>query len=377
MSPPVCRGADLCVNPRAGYKRRRYWWESVAILRKFLIVAVTTQLSADNGHQVYAGLWILLVSLLLHNFFAPYHDKLQVRGCGPARGRGVANVPVRCLTTPVGVQDSMERVALGVSLFSLLLGQLIVLGGISDLVRWIITILVLTMTTLVIAWLLLVLCRDMWRAAQRQKLTGRMLGMRKNIMNTSFSCVVASAETPLLLVRSRRVVLKLPCVCTCSQAVRRFKSVRNPLHRRSSKGRNGAGGGKGGRRRAASDLEAAAAAQPPRIGVADADAGFCGCCLRLPCCRREKGKPTPKCRLCWNQVVSALDRVAEYDADSVCFPRASPNFRDTCLYQVCNKHSQHFHRRRRSCVRADSWRQASVGHGCGREIRRCRRRQVT
>ena len=104
----------------AGYRRRRYWWESVAILRKFLIVAITTQLDADSGHQIYAGLyvrsasslqclgmlapspphiltptamavsidryrWVLLLSLFLHNFFRPFHDPLQVcvRACAP------------------------------------------------------------------------------------------------------------------------------------------------------------------------------------------------------------------------------------------------------------------------------------------------------
>lgn len=81
----------------------------------------------------------------------------------------------------------MERVALGVSLCSLLLGQLIALGGVGSLVVTIVTAAVLSMTLLVVAWLVLVLGRDMVRAARNQKLATNMMSVFKK--NVSMKCV--------------------------------------------------------------------------------------------------------------------------------------------------------------------------------------------
>jgi len=75
----------------------------------------------------------------------------------------------------------MERVALSVSLVTLLLGQLFALGDTGDVVRWTVTILVIVLTSGVVLWLLLVLAKDLWQAAKSRQLSSHMAGVRARI----------------------------------------------------------------------------------------------------------------------------------------------------------------------------------------------------
>ena len=84
-----------------GLRPKCFYWASLDMLRKAALVVVTTMLRGDqNGLQVYAGLWIILIALLLHLVASPYVHRFQNR---------------------------LESVALVGAFCSLLMGQLVAL----------------------------------------------------------------------------------------------------------------------------------------------------------------------------------------------------------------------------------------------------------
>eukprot|EP00937_MAST-01D_sp_MAST-1D-sp2_P004703 g4703.t1 len=86
-----------------GFKASYYYWDAIVMLRKVVLLAVAVWLSDDRrGFQVWAGLWVLLVSFVLQLWHAPYHNTRE---------------------------DRLESLALGATAASLMLGQALLLGG--------------------------------------------------------------------------------------------------------------------------------------------------------------------------------------------------------------------------------------------------------
>jgi hypothetical protein len=80
------------------------WWECVVMVRKALLVGVTVWFARDPQYQIYAGLWVLLVSFFLQVLCKPYSN--------PTIG-------------------FLETLSLGATMVTLLLGQALALGGMS------------------------------------------------------------------------------------------------------------------------------------------------------------------------------------------------------------------------------------------------------
>lgn len=110
------------------------------MVRKLLLVAISIFLSSNKyGHQVYAGIWVLLVALVMHIYFRPLRDRLQ---------------------------GQLEQGALTVALFSLLLGQLLSLGGVSEGGKSVITIVITVGNIAITLWAVLIFVGDVLRAAK-------------------------------------------------------------------------------------------------------------------------------------------------------------------------------------------------------------------
>ena len=81
------------------------WWECVVMARKALLVGVTVWFARDPQFQVYAGLWVLLIAFILQVLCQPYSNAMT---------------------------GFLETLTLGATLVTLLLGQALALGGLSD-----------------------------------------------------------------------------------------------------------------------------------------------------------------------------------------------------------------------------------------------------
>ena len=88
-----------------GFKPEFYWWDVLVMARKFALIAVSAWLGDDtHGYQVWAGLIVLQVSFVLQLHFSPYYNTRE---------------------------DRLETLSLGATTVSLVLGQGLLLGGMS------------------------------------------------------------------------------------------------------------------------------------------------------------------------------------------------------------------------------------------------------
>ena len=56
------------------------YWESIVLARKGFLVAAAVLFARNKfGHQIFAGIWVILISLLLHIRFQPFADAVLVR----------------------------------------------------------------------------------------------------------------------------------------------------------------------------------------------------------------------------------------------------------------------------------------------------------
>jgi hypothetical protein len=62
-----------------GFKAKRYYWEMVIVIRKFLIVVAIIVGRSNPLNQIYAFVWIVQAALLAHIIFHPYLSGRQFR----------------------------------------------------------------------------------------------------------------------------------------------------------------------------------------------------------------------------------------------------------------------------------------------------------
>jgi hypothetical protein len=72
------QGYKRC-DPTSGAKYGLAWWESVVMARKFFLVAVTVWFARNPNYQIYAGIWVLLIAMLMQVLCQPYEDELTGR----------------------------------------------------------------------------------------------------------------------------------------------------------------------------------------------------------------------------------------------------------------------------------------------------------
>lgn len=178
----------------SGYKKERFYYESVIMLRKACLVGVSVMLGGNRfGHQIFLGILVLLTTLILHLTLEPFADQTQ---------------------------GWLEQIAVISALLSLLFGQLFALGGISDVVRLLITVVVATLGIGVVALCVGLIVLDLYRAAVSRRIAQRLR--------------LALAQQSRALRQRKTVVFK------------RIRGVRGPVQR----GKNGIGdderGGVGG-----------------------------------------------------------------------------------------------------------------------------------
>jgi hypothetical protein len=126
----------------AGYRRETAWWEGVVMIRK-LALSVSTVLLAGNqyGHQLMAGVWILLVALVVQLMTKPFTTTLQTW---------------------------LEDVCIIAAIASLLLGQLFSNDGLSQAGRDAVAALIIILNALVLLWFFLVFVREAIREASQK-----------------------------------------------------------------------------------------------------------------------------------------------------------------------------------------------------------------
>jgi hypothetical protein len=56
------------------YEPRRWWWEMVEIARKLLLIAILGYFRSGSVEQLWTGVLISLISILLLVYFSPYVD---------------------------------------------------------------------------------------------------------------------------------------------------------------------------------------------------------------------------------------------------------------------------------------------------------------
>lgn len=109
----------------SGYERSRYWFESVIMARKFALIGAAVTLTGSSvGYQLFWGITILVVSLLIHLWFKPYQDRIH---------------------------GHIEQLALIGLVFILLIGQLIAFQDLSSgMSKFLTSIIVLTVCVVTI-----------------------------------------------------------------------------------------------------------------------------------------------------------------------------------------------------------------------------------
>eukprot|EP01138_Halocafeteria_seosinensis_P014920 gb/GECG01015231.1/.p1 GENE.gb/GECG01015231.1/~~gb/GECG01015231.1/.p1 ORF type:complete len:909 (+),score=82.43 gb/GECG01015231.1/:1-2727(+) len=132
----------------SGYDKTRYWYESVIMARKFgLIGAAVTLSDSSVGYQLFWGVTILVVSLLLHLWLRPFQDHMH------------------------GV---IEQIALISLVFILLIGQLIAFQDLSaGMGAFLTSIIVISVCTVTLATLS-VLVYDLRQIAKNSEFPKRL-----------------------------------------------------------------------------------------------------------------------------------------------------------------------------------------------------------
>lgn len=134
--------------PSQGYRNDTFYYESVIMARKSLLVAVSVMLGGNEfGHQIFCGILVQLAALILHLQLQPFRDYTQ---------------------------GQVEQYSIITSLLVLLLGQLLALGGISDLIRQLIAVAIAVLVAAVVLVCLSLLVYDFVAAARSAELAERV-----------------------------------------------------------------------------------------------------------------------------------------------------------------------------------------------------------
>jgi len=132
----------------SGYALHAYYYESVIMARKALLVAVSVLLGGNQyGHQIFAGILVQLAALVTHLQIQPFKD--------PTQGQ-------------------VEQWSIIASLAVLLLGQLLTLGGVSDLWRQLTAIVIALLVAVVVVACISLLIFDGVMAARSAELAEKV-----------------------------------------------------------------------------------------------------------------------------------------------------------------------------------------------------------
>jgi hypothetical protein len=88
----------------SGYRRDRWWWEGVVVIRKVGIILTTTFLYSDTL-QLHVMMLILILSYAAHHTWLPFHVVNLDNGGGSAGGSGSTDVRGRRIVQSVQRQS--------------------------------------------------------------------------------------------------------------------------------------------------------------------------------------------------------------------------------------------------------------------------------
>eukprot|EP00004_Rigifila_ramosa_P013166 TRINITY_DN289_c0_g1_i4.p1 TRINITY_DN289_c0_g1~~TRINITY_DN289_c0_g1_i4.p1 ORF type:complete len:4683 (+),score=945.47 TRINITY_DN289_c0_g1_i4:1543-14049(+) len=134
-----------------GYKREKFYWELVIMLRKMFIVGVSVFLRYHPSNQVFAGLWLIVVSLVMHVHHRPFENDLPTR---------------------------LEMLALSVLFYILMAGSLFSTDDINaDFHRFLVVTIFILVISMILFFLLLIASQSDWRSIRN--LVGLLTGIER------------------------------------------------------------------------------------------------------------------------------------------------------------------------------------------------------